>query len=271
MTRYQSDSPRPGDGPIEVLLIDDQRFIGMAVARLLAGEPDLKLHCCYAATEAIAQANQIAPTVIFQDLMMPGIDGLTLVGLFRANPQTAATPIIVLSGNDDAASRARAAAAGADDYLVKLPDKRTLVACIRRHASGEPGTRTAGAVPPLDAADVTFDRAMVGALRDAAGAQGAELVTTLIRQFLEEATSLMNDLTQAAHLQDATALKAASHSLKGTALTIGARRLGALAGQIEDHADRRPEVRVEAVLLATIADELGRVRADALLETQATT
>ena len=50
------------------------------------------------------------------------------------NPPTVKTPVIVLSGNDDQDARARALAQGADDYLVKLPAKHDLIACIRRHA-----------------------------------------------------------------------------------------------------------------------------------------
>ena len=51
---------------ITVLLVDDQKFIGMAVTRLLASEPGIQLHCCYNAAEAIAQANQVTPDVIFR-------------------------------------------------------------------------------------------------------------------------------------------------------------------------------------------------------------
>src|ERR1700681_1992582 len=119
---------------IVVLLIDDQAFIGAVVARLLAAENDIALHCCLKALDAIAMANQLNPTIILQDLVMPDIDGLTLVRLFRTNPPTVKTPVIVLSGNDDQDARARALAQGADDYLVKLPAKHDLIACIRRHA-----------------------------------------------------------------------------------------------------------------------------------------
>ena len=203
------------------MLVDDQRFIGMAVARLLAGEPDIRLHCCYAATDAIAQANEQRPAVIFQDLQMPDIDGLTLVGLYRTNPQTATTPIIVLSGNDDAASRAKALVAGADDYLVKLPKKAALVECIRRHASGQPAVGIADApLPPVDA-DVTLDRSVISALRESAAPHGAALVATVIDQFLEEATLLVGRLTQAAHVGDGVALKLSAHSLKGIAHDAG--------------------------------------------------
>src|ERR1700736_5975208 len=119
---------------ISVLLVDDQRLVGAALERLLTSEEDMELHCCYSAVEAVARANEIGPTVILQDLVLPDIDGLTMVRRFRANPSTAATPIIVLSATDDSGTRARAMAEGADDYLVKLPAKIDLVACIRRHA-----------------------------------------------------------------------------------------------------------------------------------------
>ena len=122
--------------PISVLLVDDHRFVGNVLGRLLATEPDIALHCCYSAVDAIALANHINPTVILQDLILPDIDGLALVRMFRANEQTATTPVIVLSGNDDADSRDRARVEGANDYLVKLPPKDALIACIRRHAFG---------------------------------------------------------------------------------------------------------------------------------------
>ena len=89
------------DQRITVLLVDDQPFVGVVVKNLLAGEPDIELHCCDKALDAMAQANQINPTIILQDLVLPGIDGLTLVRMYRENPATASTPIVVLSGNDD--------------------------------------------------------------------------------------------------------------------------------------------------------------------------
>jgi len=137
MVNQDAAEDRTSDGcaPIAVLLVDDQPFVGAAIKMILATEPDIEIHCCYTADEAIGRATALAPALIFQDLVMPGTDGLTLVGLFRKNPITAGTPIVVLSGNDDAESRTRSMAAGADDYLVKLPKKPDLIACIRRHAA----------------------------------------------------------------------------------------------------------------------------------------
>src|ERR1700752_654968 len=100
-----------------MLLVDDQPFIAAAIRQLVASEPDVELHHCSSAVDAVAMANRIRPAIIFQDLVMPDGDGLTLVEAFRNNPDTAHTPVILLSGNDDSEVRRRALSTGASDYL----------------------------------------------------------------------------------------------------------------------------------------------------------
>src|ERR1044072_8297005 len=117
-----------------VLLVDDQAMVCEAVRRALAGQSDIDFHYCPDAREAIPIANQIKPTVILQDLVMPGIDGLTLVNQFRANPATREIPIIVLSTNENPQVKGQAFALGANDYLVKLPDRIELIARLRYHS-----------------------------------------------------------------------------------------------------------------------------------------
>src|SRR5437879_1181998 len=131
----ERDRPQhPPEYHAMVLLVDDQAMVCEAVRRALAHQPDIDFHYCADAREAIPIANQIKPTVILQDLVMPGLDGLTLVKQFRANPTTKDTPIIVLSTNEDPQVKGQAFALGANDYLVKLPDKIELVARIRYHS-----------------------------------------------------------------------------------------------------------------------------------------
>ncbi len=129
-----TDEPASAGGLIKVLLVDDQRMIGEVVRRLLDDETDIAFHYCADAAEALTRANEIRPDVILQDLIMPKISGLELVAQYRANPPAATASIIVLSGSDDAATRAQAEAAGANGFLVKLPSKADLVAHIRSQA-----------------------------------------------------------------------------------------------------------------------------------------
>ncbi|MEG0861765.1 MAG: PleD family two-component system response regulator [Pseudomonas sp.] len=115
-------------------MVDDQAMIGEAVRRGLAHEENIDFHFCADPHQAVSQAMQIKPTVILQDLIMPGLDGLTLVREYRNNPATQDIPIIVLSTKEDPLVKSAAFAAGANDYLVKLPDNIELVARIRYHS-----------------------------------------------------------------------------------------------------------------------------------------
>ena len=121
---------------VAVLLVDDQAIVGHAVRQMLAPEADIQLHFCQEPLKALAMANEIKPTVILQDLVMPDIDGLTLLKYFRANPATREIPMIVLSSKEEATTKAQAFALGANDYIVKLPDRIELVARIRHHSRG---------------------------------------------------------------------------------------------------------------------------------------
>ena len=121
---------------VTVLLVDDQPIIGEAVRRMLAGESDIVFHYCKDAARAVEEAAKVGPTVILQDLVMPDIDGLTLVKTFRENPATREIPMIVLSSKEDPKVKAEAFALGANDYVVKLPDRLELLARIRYHSKG---------------------------------------------------------------------------------------------------------------------------------------
>ncbi|MFM8734903.1 MAG: adenylate/guanylate cyclase domain-containing protein [Pirellulales bacterium] len=117
-----------------VLLVDDQAIIGEAVRRLLAGEPDIAFEFCREWERAVEVACEFKPTVILQDLIMPGIDGLEMVARYRAIPETADVPVIMLSAREEPVVKARLLEAGASDYLVKLPDQVELIARIRVHS-----------------------------------------------------------------------------------------------------------------------------------------
>jgi DNA-binding response OmpR family regulator len=258
---------------IAVLLVDDQRFVGAAVGRSLASEADIALHCCYQAREAIDQANQIDPTVILQDLLLPDIDGLTLVRLFRANPATATTPIIVLSANDDAATRALARIAGANDFLVKLPAKEDFIACIRRHAFTDaiaPGQATAsslGAAGWAQERTETLDRGVLDTLRESMADGDPDLMSTLMDLFSSEAAAQVDVMREASRRLDAATMKATAHSLKGSSLTMGAGRLAALCAELETHVTANPQTTVHSALMLEVERELVRVQR-ALTETQ---
>lgn len=132
--RNQAEMHSITENKVMVLLVDDQAMIGEALRRALADEAGIDFHFCADPQTAVEVARQIRPTVILQDLVMPGVDGISLLADYRAAAELRDVPIIVLSTRDDAAVKSTAFAAGANDYLVKLPDSIELVARIRYHS-----------------------------------------------------------------------------------------------------------------------------------------
>ncbi|NMG76933.1 diguanylate cyclase [Aromatoleum diolicum] len=124
----------PDTNDVMVLLVDDQLIIAEAIRRVLADQPNIDFHYCSDPADAMVIARKVKPTVILQDLVMPHVDGLALVRLYRADPATQDIPVIVLSTKEEPAVKREAFAAGANDYLVKLPDSIELIARIRYHS-----------------------------------------------------------------------------------------------------------------------------------------
>ena len=255
-------------GTIAVLLVDDQRFVSLALERLLATEQDIELHWCGQASDAIALANHLHPAIILQDLVLPDIDGLGMMRLFRANPLTADTPVIILSVSEDAETRTRALAEGADDYLVMLPGKADLINCIRRHAIRAAAVNACAETAPVanardtssDPAEETFDRRVLEVFLEAGGPESSDFTLMLIDQFIAEAGSQVDKLRDAQLRQDAKVLKAIAHSLKGSAMTMGARRLAALCAQTEVQSALNPGGDDCAQLMAEVDREFVKVR-----------
>ncbi|MBP0021350.1 MAG: response regulator [Cyanobacteria bacterium SBLK] len=120
---------------VKVLLVDDSPIAAKSIHRLLAGKSDIEFYYCNDPQQAISMAIEIAPTVILQDLVMPNVDGLTMVKFFRANPATRLIPIVILSNQEESIVKAKAFSLGVNDYLIKLPDPIELIARLRYHST----------------------------------------------------------------------------------------------------------------------------------------
>ncbi|MBE1425575.1 PleD family two-component response regulator [Desulfomicrobium macestii] len=120
--------------PISVLLIDDEFLIGEAMRIKLSSETDIIFNYCKEPDKALETAIGVQPTVIMLDLVMPGVNGLTMVKFFKSSEDFRDVPLIVLSAREEPELKKKAIALGANDYMIKLPDKTDLVARIRCHS-----------------------------------------------------------------------------------------------------------------------------------------
>lgn len=115
-----------------ILMVDDQAIYGEVLKRMIV-DTSWEFNFCQNPLEAIDMAKRVKPTVILQDLVMPEMDGLELVKAFRSEKSLSEVPLIVLSSTEDASIKYKAFANGANDYMVKLPEKLELLARIEYH------------------------------------------------------------------------------------------------------------------------------------------
>ncbi|MBG0853356.1 response regulator transcription factor [Streptomyces spinoverrucosus] len=123
--------------PQTVLLAEDDRAIRHALERALTLE-GYRVTAVADGVEALAQAHRTPPDVLVLDVMMPGIDGLQVCRVLRAEGDR--TPILMLTALVETADRIAGLDAGADDYVVKPFDVEEvfarLRALLRRTANG---------------------------------------------------------------------------------------------------------------------------------------
>lgn len=120
-------------GSPRILVVDDDDQLAAAVVRVLRGaglEPQ-RVASAAAARACLAAAAFDAALI---DINMPGESGIELVKSIRADDHTARLPVIFLTGSIDETTLETAMAAGGDDYLVKPPRRRELLARVRAAA-----------------------------------------------------------------------------------------------------------------------------------------
>jgi signal transduction histidine kinase/DNA-binding LytR/AlgR family response regulator/HPt (histidine-containing phosphotransfer) domain-containing protein len=118
---------------VSVLLVGEAA-ISDEVRQFLAGEPNLEFHSCPSLESALPLIAKIRPTVILTNFVASENDALVIVEKLRANPPTRDVPVLMLSPTENSALKSRAYSLGANDFLVKLPDKAELIVRIRYYS-----------------------------------------------------------------------------------------------------------------------------------------
>lgn len=114
---------------MEILIIDDDpTSLKLAGEVLQTGGHVVLL--ATSAERALCTLKAAPPDLILTDLCLPGLDGLAVARLCRAQPATEGIPIIALTGFSEAFGKAEALAAGCDAYLIKPVNTRTVLHLI---------------------------------------------------------------------------------------------------------------------------------------------
>jgi len=122
--------------PIRLALADDQALVRNGLSALLAGIPGLRIDAQAEDGEALLANLAATPVdVILSDIRMPVCDGFTLVERLRAAGD--ATPVLLLTTFDEPELALRAAACGAQGFLLKDASPADLHEAIVALAAGK--------------------------------------------------------------------------------------------------------------------------------------
>lgn len=116
----------------KILIVDNDAETLAMIEQLLQRE-GYTVSKAVSAHDTLRMVDTDAPDMLVINMLLPGMDGLTLCRRLRANAQTAKTPILFLNGIDSPYGVADALDAGGDDYLRKPFALRELAARIRAH------------------------------------------------------------------------------------------------------------------------------------------
>lgn len=134
-----------GNDAPDVLVVDDEPQVRQIVASYLMRE-GFSVRTAADGTAAMAELAKKRPDLVVLDLMLPGVDGLTVLRRLRASGDQ--VPVIVLSAKGQESERVAGLELGADDYLAKPASPREVAArvraVLRRSGSSGPESITVG-------------------------------------------------------------------------------------------------------------------------------
>ncbi|MFC6354834.1 MtrAB system response regulator MtrA [Luethyella okanaganae] len=110
-----------------ILVVDDDTALAEMIGIVLRGE-GFEPGFCTDGALALDAFRQTRPDLVLLDLMLPGLDGIEVCSLIRAE---SGTPVIMLTAKSDTTDVVKGLESGADDYMVKPFNPKELVARIR--------------------------------------------------------------------------------------------------------------------------------------------
>ncbi len=143
------------ENPVRLLVVDDEPHIADLVATVARYE-GWKAVTAGTGEAALTKAAEFVPDIVVLDLMLPGIDGFTVLDKLRETGT--AVPVVFLTAKDATADRVAGLTRGGDDYLVKPFSVEELMARLRavlRRSNGQ--AREAAKPALLEVGDLTMN------------------------------------------------------------------------------------------------------------------
>lgn len=139
----------------KILMVEDDPDIQAVASLALEAVGGFEVAVCSGGREALARVDDFAPDLVVLDVMMPGMDGPTVLGSLRARPATAHLPVVFMTAKAQAHEIASYKSLGALDVVTKpfspMTLSDTLLSIWNRHQDERAQTATAACAPAEEA------------------------------------------------------------------------------------------------------------------------
>jgi signal transduction histidine kinase/DNA-binding response OmpR family regulator/HAMP domain-containing protein len=133
-SRFEPQAPK---GASTVLVIDDDPSVCDVMKHFLSKE-GFRVETASGGEEGLHLARELRPDAVTLDVLMPGMDGWTVLATLKTDPELANIPVIMLTIVDD---KSKGYALGASEYMVKPIDRDRLTAILQKYRSAPPPFR----------------------------------------------------------------------------------------------------------------------------------
>jgi twitching motility two-component system response regulator PilG len=123
---------------IKVLLIDDSNTIRRS-GEIFLSQAGCQVILAEDGFDGLAKVVDNQPDIIFVDVMMPRLDGYQTCALIKKHDHFKKTPVVMLTSKDTLFDRARGKLVGADQYLLKPFNKKSLIEAVTSHTQAGTG------------------------------------------------------------------------------------------------------------------------------------
>jgi CheY-like chemotaxis protein len=115
-----------------ILIVEDTTTIVM-VEKMMLGGLGYDIETASNGCEGLAKAKRLKPDLVLLDIMMPEMDGIEMCRQLKADPETKAIPVVMVTTKGEPDKVEQAFLAGCDDYVTKPIDKVELTSKVAKH------------------------------------------------------------------------------------------------------------------------------------------
>jgi two-component system, sensor histidine kinase and response regulator len=249
---------------VRILLAEDN-LVNQRVALKQLKKLGFSADCVSNGNEVLSALQRVPYDIIIMDCQMPEMDGYEVTRRIRQSSSDSyihlrsAPYIIALTANAMHGDREHCLSLGMNDYLTKPLHLHDLEAVLQRAllriSPATPSPEPAAASEPDPEA---LDRTIINGLMELREPGQPDPLHELIELFLKDAQPRLQEMEAAASAGDLPKLAAATHTLKGSASNLGARRLAAFCATLEKQS-KAGDARQSAQTLAEVTAEFTTV------------